>query len=55
MRKMRKLTTILLIMAMVLSLGGCGSKEETTKDATDAGNSDTGEGQETTTDQAICT
>lgn len=51
MRKMRKLTTILLIMAMVLSLGGCGSKEETTKDATDAGNSDTGDGQETTTDQ----
>ncbi|MCR4801386.1 MAG: hypothetical protein K5895_00065 [Lachnospiraceae bacterium] len=31
MIKMRKLTTSLLIMAMVLSMGACGSKKEDTK------------------------
>ena len=46
---MRKLTTTLLMMAMILSLGGCGSSDS--KDSGDTKKDDTAGNTETNTDQ----
>ncbi|MBQ1688888.1 MAG: carbohydrate ABC transporter substrate-binding protein [Lachnospiraceae bacterium] len=50
MRKMRKLTTILLMMAMVLSLGACGSSKNSDNQNADSNNTNSN-GDSTSTDQ----